>query len=175
MAEVGEAAAVGDTNRAYIAVSNDTRLDSSQPETCSTVVGRRLAVKAHSQTIPTRQPLSAKRCADLASRAMLSANLVRQKSGRVEGVAANRHLGCLCQKQPWTNATAPNFGKTRSGFPGNSLTLSRYRNPLACRALRSRSSGAVFRPFIPAIIRDRVAESTISAKNNCPSVLCSAW
>src|SRR5690625_3921902 len=58
---------------------------------------------------------------------------------------------------------APYLGKTRSGRPTTFAACSRYRNPRACRARRRASSGFVSLPLIPAIIRERVALSTMSA------------
>ena len=49
---------------------------------------------------------------------------------------------------------APNLGKKRSGRPGIAPACSRYRKPHASSARRSASSGFVFLPLIPAIIRE---------------------
>lgn len=61
--------------------------------------------------------------------------------------------------------TALYFGKTRSGWPGRLLACSRKRKPLRNSSRRTRSSGLVFFPRIPAIIRDRTAGETTSANS----------
>jgi len=62
--------------------------------------------------------------------------------------------------------TASYSGSTMSGFPGSSRTCRRNRKPRWCRALRTKISGLVFRPRMPAIIRLRVAVSTMSATDS---------
>lgn len=51
---------------------------------------------------------------------------------------------------------------TRSGVPGSSRTWTRKRSPAACRYRRTVHSGAVSRPLIPDIMRDRVVGLTLS-------------
>lgn len=112
--------------------------------------------REHSQTVATLQPASIRDWRDRSSRSTFLANLFAQNSGLVEGLVALGQPGCRCQKHPCTKITARNFGNTRSGFPGSSFRWIRYRSPAACSALRSLSSGRVFRARIPDIIRDLV-------------------
>ena len=58
--------------------------------------------------------------------------------------------------------TARNRRNTRSGVPGRLRSCRRYLMPRACRARRRSSSGTVSLLPIPAIIRERVARSTMS-------------
>ena len=73
----------------------------------------------------------------------------------------SQHAGC--QKQPCTKHTALNRRNTRSGLPGSLRSCRRYRSPRAWMARRSASSGRVSLLPIPAIMRERVARSTMSA------------
>lgn len=127
---------------------------------------------SHSQMTNTRQPCSASCFLTLASRAVLASNFFCQNAARVLGVVVKRHP-CLCQKQPCTKTTAWCLGNTRSGLPG-SLACSRKRSPAQCRNLRTSSSGVVFFPRMPDIIRLRVALSTTSMVQAARSDFCFA-
>lgn len=142
--------------------TSDSQTSSSWPSPWSqlrTVVTKSsvpYSLREHSQTVATLQPASIRDWRDRSSRSIFLANLSAQNSGLVEGLVAFGQPGCRCQKHPCTKTTAPNFGNTRSGLPGRSFRWIRYRSPAACSALRSLSSGRVFRPRIPDIIRDLV-------------------
>ena len=97
------------------------------------------------------------------SRSVFASNVARQNSGRVVGVVAYGQPACRCQKQPCTRHTARNRRNTRSGVPGSLRSCRRYRSPRAWMARRRASSGRVFLLPIPAIMRERVARSTMSA------------
>lgn len=51
-----------------------------------------------------------------------------------------------------------------SGLPGKSFLCNRNRKPRLCSRLRTSTSGLVFFPRIPDIIRLRVTASTTSVK-----------
>ena len=118
---------------------------------------------AHSQTIPTRQPAWSRSRRLRRSRSVFASNLARQNLSRVVGVVVYGQPTCRCQKQPCTKHTATNRGNTRSGVPGSLRSCRRYRSPRAWTARRSASSGRVSLLPIPAIMRERVARSTMSA------------
>ncbi len=126
----------------------------------STTAGLR---NAHSQMIATRQSAWRRSCWLRRSRSVFASNLARQNSWRVAGWVAYRQPTCWCQKQPCTKHTAPNRRNTRSGVPESLRSWRRYRSPRAWTARRSASSGRVSLPLIPAIMRERVARSTMSA------------
>ena len=117
---------------------------------------------AHSQTIATRQPVASSSWRLRQSRSTLESNFACQNSGRVAGEVAYGQPACRCQKQPWTKHTARNRGNTKSGMPESLRSCRRYLRPRAWRARRSTSSGRVFLLPIPAIMRERVALSTMS-------------
>ena len=118
---------------------------------------------AHSQTIATRQPALSKSRRLRRSLSVFASNFARQNSSRVVGIVVYRQPACRCQKQPWTKQTASNRRNTRSGVPGSRRSCRRYRSPRAWMARRRVSSGRVSLLPIPAIMRDRVARSTVSA------------
>src|SRR5581483_1103444 len=62
-----------------------------------------------------------------------------------------------------------------SGFPGNAALWREYRKPLLCSAFLSNSSGFVFFALMPAIMRLRVLESTISGNPLLQTVACKPW
>lgn len=75
-------------------------------------------LRAHAQTVATRQP-SAKACRrTAASLATFASNLDSQNSLRVAGTVLKRHPAWRCQKHPCTNTTARWRGRTMSGRPG---------------------------------------------------------
>ena len=121
---------------------------------------------AHSQMMATRQPPSSRLEIFVASRSMFRANFSSQNTALVFGTEALRHPSWRCQKQPWTNMAARYRGRTISGLPGSFAECRRKRNPAPCNAFRRRTSGVVFFPLMPAIIRERVFASTMSA-NGC--------
>ena len=144
-------------------VSNTGALPRSQRSSCcATSTAARLR-KAHSQTVATRQPDWSRSCRLRRSRSVFASNLALQNSWRVAGVVAYGQPACRCQKQPCTRHTAPNRRNTRSGVPGSLRSCRRYRIPRAWMARRRASSGRVFPLPIPAIMRERVARSTMSA------------
>jgi len=111
---------------------------------------------AHSQTVKTRHPAVISNAVLRSSLSLFELIFSSQNSVLVPGTL--KYLQpCPCQKQPFTKRTAPNFGKTRSGLPGKSLTCNLKRKPLACRDFLMINSGLVFLPFMPDIIRLRVA------------------
>lgn len=120
------------------------------------------ALIEHSHTIATLHPSARSAASVSRSLQTFDSNFAAQKPSFVAGEVVYRHPGWRCQKQPWTCTTAPNLGKTMSGRPGSSLSWRRNRSPRRCSALRRATSGLVFRPRIPDIIRDRVALSTTS-------------
>jgi hypothetical protein len=109
----------------------------------SSVLRRPRSFVSHSQMVNTAQPDLLSSSSFLRSLARLAANFVAQNSIRVLGVVAFGQFLCRCQKQPFTNTTVRCFERTRSGVPGRSLRWSRNRNPNACSALRTFSSGRV--------------------------------
>ena len=117
---------------------------------------------AHSQIVATRQPFPSKAERCLRSRSLFKVIFSLQNSRLVPG-HLKRWQSWPCQKQPCTKITALYFGNTRSGLPGRSLQYRRNRKPRRCRADRMASSGAVFVPRIPAIIRLRTSGFTMSA------------
>ncbi len=144
-------------------VSNSGALPRSQRSSCSaTSIAARLR-RAHSQTVATRQPDWRRSRRLRRSRSVFASNLACQNPGRVDGVVAYGQPACRCQKHPCTRHTAPNRRNTRSGVPGSLRSCRRYRSPRAWMARRRASSGRVFLLPIPAIMRERVARSTMSA------------
>ena len=144
-------------------VSNALSLPCSHRSSCCAMSTTACLRNAHSQTIATRQPAWSRSCRLRRSRSVFASNLARQNPRRVAGVVAYGQLGCRCQKQPCTKHTARNRRNTRSGVPGRLRSCRRYRSPRAWTARRSASSGRVSLPPIPAIMRERVARSTMSA------------
>ena len=144
-------------------VSNTMELPRSQLSSCCATCDAACLRNAHSQTVATRQPARSRSCRLRWSRSVFASNLARQNSRRVVGVVAYGQPACRCQKQPCTRHTAPNRRNTRSGVPGSLRSCRRYRSPRAWMARRRASSGRVFLLPIPAIMRERVARSTMSA------------
>ncbi len=144
-------------------VSNTGTLPRSQSSSCCATSTAACLRKAHSQTVATRQPAWSRSFRLRRSRLVFPSNLARQNSSRVVGVVAYGQPACRCQKQPCTRHTAPNRRNTRSGVPGSLRSCRRYRSPRAWMARRRASSGRVFLLPIPAIMRERVARSTMSA------------
>ena len=144
-------------------VSNSRALPRSQRSSCSaTSIAARLR-KAHSQTVATRQPACSRSRRLRRSRSVFASNFACQNPWRVDGVVAYGQPACRCQKHPCTMHTAPNRRNTRSGVPGSLRSCRRNRRPRAWTARRRASSGRVFLLPIPAIMRERVARSTMSA------------
>ena len=144
-------------------VSKAGALPRSHHSNCSATFGAACLRSAHSQTVATRQPAWSRSCRLRRSRSVFASNFARQNSCRVVGVVAYGQPACRCQKQPCTRHTAPNRRNTRSGVPGSFRSCRRYRSPRAWMARRRSSSGRVFLLPIPAIMRERVARSTMSA------------
>lgn len=144
-------------------VSNSAALPRSQRSSCSATFVAACLRKAHSQAVATRQPPWSRSCRLRRSRSVFASNLACQNPWRVDGVVAYGQPACRCQKHPCTKHTAPNRRNTRSGVPGSLRSCRRYRSPRAWMARRRASSGRVFLLPIPAIMRERVARSTMSA------------
>ena len=145
-------------------VSNAGALPRSQrSSSCATTSTAACLRRAHSQTVATRQPAWSRSWWFRRSRSMFASNFARQNSWRVVGVDAYGQSACRCQKQPCTRHTAPNRRNTRSGVPGSLPSCRRNRSPRAWMARRRATSGRVFLLPIPAIMRERVARSTMSA------------
>ena len=145
-------------------VSNSAAFPRSQRSSwCVTTSTAACLRRAHSQTVATRQPAWSRSWWFRRSRSMFASNLAFQNSWRVLGVVAYGQPGCRCQKQPCTRHTAPNRRNTRSGVPGSLRSCRRNRSPRAWMARRRATSGRVFLLPIPAIMRERVARSTMSA------------
>ena len=144
-------------------VSNAGALPRSHHSNCSATSSAGCLRSAHSQTVATRQPAWSRSCRLRRSRSVFASNFARQNSGRVVGVVAYGQPACRCQKQPCIRHTARNRRNTRSGVPGSLRSCRRYRSPRAWMARRRASSGRVFLLPIPAIMRERVARSTMSA------------
>lgn len=106
---------------------------------------------SHPQIVRHRHPAFRRAATFLLSLATFNSNLRIQNSTLLFGIPAYRHPWCRCQKQPCTKTTVRYFGRTISGFPGNSLQCKRYRNPRACKYFRTVNSGAVCSPRIRAI------------------------
>lgn len=128
----------------------------------SSAVGRVFFRSPHSQITMTFHPISFSSGTFLLSLAKLSANLTAHFSALFFGNVALGHATCWCQKHPWTNIAIRYFGSTMSGHPGSARSCSLYRKPRACRNKRTIISGRVFLARMPAIILDRVLESTMS-------------
>ncbi len=126
---------------------------------------------AHSQMVATRQPKAFRHCSAFASRFLFPLIFFLQNEARVLG-RRKFAQSWPCQKHPFTKITALYLGSTMSGFPGSSFTCSRKRKPSAWMALLIIRSGRVFLPFMDAIIRLRVAVSTVSANSLHPCLLC---
>ena len=144
-------------------VSNTGALPRSHRSSCRAISTTACLRSAHSQTIATRQPAWSRSRRLRRSRSVFASNLARQNSLRVVGIVVYGQPACRCQKQPCTKHTAPNRRNTRSGVPGSLRSCKRYRSPRAWTARRSASSGRVSLLPIPAIMRERVARSTMSA------------
>ena len=144
-------------------VSNAGALPRSHHANCSATSVASCLRSAHSQTVATRQPAWSRSCRLRRSRSVFASNFARQNSGRVVGMVVYGQPACRCQKQPCTRHTAPNRRNTRSGVPGSLRSCRRYRSPRAWIARRRASSGRVLLLPIPAIMRERVARSTMSA------------
>ena len=144
-------------------VSNTGAFPRSHRSSCRAISTTACLRSAHSQTIATRQPAWSRSRRSRRSRSVFASNLALQNSSRVVGVVVYAQPACRCQKQPCTKHTAPNRRNTRSGVPGSLRSCRRYRSPRAWTALRSASSGRVSLLPIPAIMRERVARSTMSA------------
>ncbi len=108
---------------------------------------------AHSHTVRTRHPSSLSAVTARRSRATFPESLANQNAERVFGSVAFLHPPCICQKQPWTKMAIRLDGRTMSGAPGKSLRCSRNRYPDAKSNLRMATSGRVFLPRMPDIIR----------------------
>ncbi len=145
-------------------VSNSGALPRNQrSSSCATTSTAACLRRAHSQTVATRQPAWSRSWRFRRSRSMFASNLALQNSWRVIGVVAYGQPTCWCQKQPCTRHTALNRRNTRSGVPGSLRSCRRNRSPRAWMARRRETSGRVFLLPIPAIMRERVARSTMSA------------
>lgn len=113
----------------------------------------------------TFQPSEIRSAFDRSSRRWFAPIFSRQKSVRDFGNLNTGHISWPCQKQPWTNITASYFGRIISGLLGKEAAWILNRNPIACRSFRTRISGFVFFPLIPAIISDRLDGVTISTNS----------
>lgn len=116
----------------------------------------------HSQTTRTRPPNVVRASVAALSRCPLRSSFPPQKSVRELGTFARLQSRCPCQKQPLTKIATFRPGSTMSGVPGRSLRCSRYRYPFAKSALRTRISGFVSFPRMPAIISLRFLGETMS-------------
>ncbi len=144
-------------------VSNSGAVPRSHRSSWCAISSAAVVRKLHSQTVATRQPDWSRSRWLRRSRSVFSSNLACQNSRRVVGVVVYGQPAWRCQKQPCTKHTARNLLNTRSGVPGSRRSCRRYRSPQACTARRRSSSGRVFLLPIPAIMRERVARSTMSA------------
>ena len=144
-------------------MSNTRALPRSHCSSCRATSSAGRLRNAHSQTIATRQPASSRSRRLCRSRSVFASNLACQNFGRVVGVVVYWQSACRCQKQPCTKHTAPKRRNTRSGLPGSLRSCRRYRSPRAWMARRRTNSGRVFLLPIPAIMRERVVGSTMSA------------
>lgn len=103
---------------------------------------------SHPQIVRHRHPAFRRAATFFLSLVTFNSNLRIQNSTLLFGIPAYRQPRCRCQKQPCTKTTVRYFGRTISGFPGNSLPCKRYRNPRACKYFRTVNSGVVFSPRI---------------------------
>ena len=147
----------------YGVESNAGALPRNQRSSCAAISRVNGFRNAHSQTIATRQPASRRSRRLRWSRSVFASNFALQNLSRVAGVVVYGQPACRCQKQPCTKHTAPNRRNTRSGVPGSLRSCKRYRSPRAWMARRRATSGRVSLLPIPAIMRERVARSTMSA------------
>jgi hypothetical protein len=108
---------------------------------------------SHSQISMTRHPIASNAVRFARSRRTLPRSFFAQKSRRVFGNEARGQALCLCQKQPWTNTTVRQRGRTMSGVPGSPRSCRRNLRPAACKADRTSTSGAVFLPGTRLISR----------------------
>lgn len=116
---------------------------------------------SHSQIVITRQPALRRELSFRRSRATFCENFVDQKSTRDLGMEAFEQPSCRCQKQPCTNITVRNFGKTISGDPGRSLRCSRNLSPSACSERLTIISGLVLVRPTDLIIRLRTGSTSV--------------
>jgi hypothetical protein len=108
---------------------------------------------SHSQISMTRHPIASNAVRFARSRRTLPRSFFSQKSRRVFGNEARGQALCLCQKQPWTNTTVRQRGRTMSGVPGSSRSCRRNLRPAECKTDRTNTSGAVFLPRTRLISR----------------------
>lgn len=118
---------------------------------------------SHSQISMTRHPIASNAVRFARSRRTLPRSFFAQKSCRVFGNEARGQSLCMCQKQPWTNTTVRQRGRTMSGVPGSPRSCRRNLRPAACKADRTSTSGAVFLPrtrLISRLLRSDTGGST---------------
>lgn len=120
-----------------------------------------LPLSWHSQTTFTLHPRIRNSDIFLRSRFLLVSNFSSQNSFLVFGIVEYLHP-CRCQKHPWTKIAALYFGNTRSGDPGNRLSLITYRNPILWSAFLRAISGFVSFWPTAAMIFERILWSTVS-------------
>lgn len=126
---------------------------------------------SHSQMTSARHPSARIAFRFRASRSVFDLNLAAQNSARVLGVVQFLQPPWRCQKQPCTKIATRDRTKTRSGVPGRARLCSRNRYPNRWAALRTASSGAVFRGPIRDIIALRFFLSTMSITHSpCSSL-----
>jgi hypothetical protein len=97
----------------------------------------------HSQTTRTCQPIRLSNLRLSLSRPLFLSNLARQYSRFECGRFFPLRQLCPCQKHPCTKMALLRLGKTRSGFPGRSGTLSRNLYPHERAIFLTISSGFV--------------------------------
>lgn len=126
----------------------------------------RCSRSSHSQTTSTFQPACRSAFCWRRSRSRFILSFSFHHSRFDAGNVENRHPPWRCQKQPCTNTTVLNLGKTRSGVPGRSRRCRRNLRPARCMARRTTSSGRVFFAPMRAIMRLRTAGLTVSTTQN---------
>lgn len=147
-----------DERKSSCRVGSSSQLDRA---CASSLCSLQLRMK-HSQTTRTRHPNVVRASVAALSRCLLCSSFPCQKSLRVLGTFARLQSRCPCQKQPLTKIATIRPGRTMSGVPGRSLRCRRYRYPSAKSALRTRISGFVSFPRMPAIISLRFLGETMS-------------
>jgi hypothetical protein len=119
---------------------------------------------SHSQRTKTPQPLSSSFLRLALSRCLLRFSFGPQYFLRESGACARPQPECECQKQPCTKTILRNFGKIKSGRPGNRWLFSLYLDakPTWRTICRTMISGEVSLQRMRCMFRLRCSGETLS-------------